>query len=603
MTDQIPSKLYNKKKFEEYYDYVGSVILVLDRKGSVSYINKKGCSVLGLSKEEIIGKNWVLEFIPESLKDEIESLRKGLLESEDSGNAENENPVMTADGSVRLFKWSNNTLWDEKGKATGIISSGEDITERLLYEKELEKARIQLTKAEEIALTGSWIMDIETGEYNCSDGFLKICGFDPENFTADYSHVIKATHPDDIERIDKIIAKSIRTGKDYEFENRILRHDGEVRHVRSKGTYIKDGEGRVIKSMGTLLDITDLKEHYEKIEYMNRHDSLTGLLNRQSFDYEYEKLDCRGNYPISILVADINGLKMVNDTKGHAEGDRLIMEVSQILSSVCEKDDVLARTGGDDFIILMPKTVLSQAEILMAEIHELLNERSEENLSVSMGLAVKNGDDQTKEDVIKEAEDNMYTSKLYEKASKRGDMLQLIMDALYERSKREKMHSERVSMYCSELAAVLRMPKHKINELSALGLLHDIGKIAVKDSVLNKPGRLTDEEWEEIKRHPETGFRILNNAPGMLEASKYILAHHERWDGSGYPNRLSTYDIPLQARIIAIADAFDAMRSKRPYKEPLPLEVAINELKKGAGKQFDPEIVKVFVIEVLNQKW
>jgi len=182
-------------------------------------------------------------------------------------------------------------------------------------------------------------------------------------------------------------------------------------------------------------------------------------------------------------------------------------------------------------------------------------------------------------------------------------MLRLIMDALYERSSREELHSERVSKYCGDLGKVLKLPKHKINELTALGLLHDIGKISVRDSVLNKPGSLDEEEWQEIKRHPETGYRILSKAPGMQDASKYILAHHERWDGKGYPNEIGTYDIPLQARIIAIADAFDAMRSKRPYRDPLPLDIAVSEIKKGAGTQFDPELAKVFVIEVLKKEW
>ncbi|MDX1359465.1 MAG: HD-GYP domain-containing protein, partial [Clostridia bacterium] len=237
-------------------------------------------------------------------------------------------------------------------------------------------------------------------------------------------------------------------------------------------------------------------------------------------------------------------------------------------------------------------------------VHKLFVELEEEmGVSISMGLAIKFDSFQRKEDIIKEAEDNMYTNKLYEKSSKRGDLLRLIMDALYERSSREELHSERVSKYCSDLGKRLKLPKHKINELSALGLLHDIGKIAVRDSVLNKPGPLDDEEWNEVKRHPETGYRLLSKAPGMQEASKYILSHHERWDGSGYPQGLSTYDIPLQARIIAIADAFDAMRSKRPYRDPLPMDIAVSEMKKGAGSQFDPDLAKVFIIEVLGKEW
>jgi len=295
---------------------------------------------------------------------------------------------------------------------------------------------------------------------------------------------------------------------------------------------------------------------------------------------------------------------MINDTAGHSTGDRILIKTARTLKSVCQDEDFLARIGGDDFILILPRTVQSQAQMIINELHDLFDETNAEvPFSVSMGLAVKLVKDEKKEDIIKDAEDNMYTNKLYEKSSKRGDMLRLIMDALYERSAREELHSERVSKYCQEMGMVLKMPKYKVNELNVLGLLHDIGKIAVRDSVLNKPGSLNDEEWLEIKRHPETGYRILSKAPGMQEASSYILLHHERWDGKGYPRGLTMYDIPLQARIIAISDAFDAMRSKRQYRDPLPLDIAVSEIKKGAGTQFAPELAKVFVVEVLKKDW
>ena len=144
------------------------------------------------------------------------------------------------------------------------------------------------------------------------------------------------------------------------------------------------------------------------------------------------------------------------------------------------------------------------------------------------------------------------------------------------------------------------MTKAALNELRTLGLLHDIGKIAIDNSILNKSDRLTKEEWNEIKRHPEIGYRILSSVNDMAELAGFILAHHERWDGKGYPKGIKGTDIPLQARITAVADAYDAMTSKRAYRDPLPESVAVDELEKNAGTQFDPEIVRVFINKVIN---
>jgi len=201
------------------------------------------------------------------------------------------------------------------------------------------------------------------------------------------------------------------------------------------------------------------------------------------------------------------------------------------------------------------------------------------------------------------AEDMMYENKLLNKDSLRSKIVSSLQASLYEKSYEAEEHALRVAKYGEIIARKINLSQNEINNVILLCKLHDIGKISIDDFILHKPGKLNAEEWRKIKKHPETGYRILSKAPGMQDASNYILAHHERWDGKGYPNGIGTYDIPLQARIIAIADAFDAMRSKRPYRDPLPLDIVVSEIKKGAGTQFDPELAKVFVIEVLKKEW
>jgi HD-GYP domain-containing protein (c-di-GMP phosphodiesterase class II) len=147
------------------------------------------------------------------------------------------------------------------------------------------------------------------------------------------------------------------------------------------------------------------------------------------------------------------------------------------------------------------------------------------------------------------------------------------------------------------------MNKAALNELEMLGLLHDIGKIAIDKEILNKPGRLTKKEWNEVKRHPEIGYRILSSVNDMAELAEFILAHHERWDGEGYPKGLRGEDIPLQSRVLALADAYDAMTSERAYRRSLSESAAVEELEKNAGTQFDPEIVRIFIEKVIKKKF
>ena len=195
----------------------------------------------------------------------------------------------------------------------------------------------------------------------------------------------------------------------------------------------------------------------------------------------------------------------------------------------------------------------------------------------------------------------LFRSKLYESSSMRGKTIDIIMNTLFEKSNREMMHSIRVSEICVEFATEMDFNREAINQIRIAGLMHDIGKMGIDENILNKPESLTSDEWQEIKRHPEIGYRILSSANEFSEMANYILQHHERWDGKGYPKGLKGKEISLQARIIALADACDAITSDRPYRKALSVEESINEIKRNAGSQFDPEIVRIFIEKVLNR--
>ncbi|ADK14552.1 HD domain-containing phosphohydrolase [Clostridium ljungdahlii] len=348
-------------------------------------------------------------------------------------------------------------------------------------------------------------------------------------------------------------------------------------------------------------DITDERKNQKKIEFLSYNDQLTGLYNRRFFEEEIERLNSKENLPLTIVMADVNGLKLINDSFGHAAGDELLKKVSAVMLNVCSDKGIISRIGGDEFVILLPKTNELEAGKILKRISELASKEKVEsiNLSISFGFDTKHYDDENVFEVLKKAEDFMYKKKLFESPSMRGKTIGAIINTLHEKNKREEQHSHRVSEYCNLLGKAMNLPEGEIQELKTVGFLHDIGKVAIDENILNKPGKLIDEEWEKIKRHPEIGYRILSSVNDMAEMSEYVLAHHERWDGKGYPKGLKGEEIPLKSRIIAIADAFDAMTSERAYRSALSKEIAVEELIKNAGIQFDPELVKIFVEKVV----
>jgi len=346
----------------------------------------------------------------------------------------------------------------------------------------------------------------------------------------------------------------------------------------------------------------ELRKRNDEILYLSYHDFLTDLYNRRFCEDEIRRLDVKSNLPISIIVGDINGLKLINDAFGHDNGDKLVKKAARAMQGACRVGDMVARWSGDEFIAFLPHTQAAEVGEIVQRMKDLYSQEQIHgiHLSISFGWDTKLVMDQEIYKVFKNADDVMYRNKTLESASVRSTMINAIIHALHEKNPREEMHSKRVSEICQDLGRALGLSDMDIKKLKVAGLLHDIGKIAIEERILNKVGKLTESEWEIIKHHPSIGCRILSTSHEMLELAEYIVAHHERWDGSGYPKGIKGEEIPRLARVITLADSYDAMTNERPYRKALTEQGVIEEIRKNSGVQFDPDLAKVFIEKVLG---
>lgn len=337
------------------------------------------------------------------------------------------------------------------------------------------------------------------------------------------------------------------------------------------------------------------------LEVIGFRDYLTGLYNRRFFQEELIRLDVDRNYPIGLIMADVNGLKLINDAFGHNHGDDLIVETADILKTICREDDIVSRIGGDEFAIILSNTSKEEMQSLIQRLIEESESRTigDIQISIAFGYSIKRFASDQFDQLFKRAEDEMYKHKLASSTSQRMDIINGIMKTLHGKHERELLHSNQVSQLMVKFAQAMGFGTARINNARSAGLLHDIGKIAIDYTILELDRPLTEEEMRQVQKHSEVGYRILKNTTIYGDIAKFVLYHHEQLDGSGYPRGLTEAEIPLESRMLAICDAYDAMTSKRFYKATMTKDEAIEELLKCSGKQFDKLLLEIFINKVL----
>jgi diguanylate cyclase (GGDEF)-like protein/PAS domain S-box-containing protein len=338
------------------------------------------------------------------------------------------------------------------------------------------------------------------------------------------------------------------------------------------------------------------------IRHISFHDQLTGLYNRHYLEIEMARLNTKRQLPLAVIMADVNGLKLVNDTYGHGKGDEMLKTAATIIKNSCREEDIIARWGGDEFVILLPQTTEETARLICQRIAESCQNSVAVDVPVSfaLGAAVKTFMAKDLAETLSEAEDEMYKQKLTASRSAKSAVVKSLLNTLAAKSFETEEHTRGMQKIAQQIGANLNLPDSELHRLDLLITLHDIGKINIPEAILTKNSSLTDDEWEAIKKHPEIGSRIAMATEEFSHVAEDILTHHERWDGSGYPQGLKGEVVPLLARITAIADAYEVMSHGRPYKKAMSKNEIIAEFRRCSGSQFDPRLTEIFLVIIAN---
>ena len=354
-------------------------------------------------------------------------------------------------------------------------------------------------------------------------------------------------------------------------------------------------------------ELASRKQAEKRLQHLSHHDALTGLFNRLHFETETARL-IKLRRDLGVVVCDVDGLKLVNDSFGHAAGDLLLRRAADLLRRLFGQYGIICRIGGDEFAILWPGAAASQLETVTQQMHLLLAQQEADaqeplRLDISVGYCFIAGEELTTESfyhVFTKADDAMYRQKLSHDSSNRSALVQSMMSLLEARDYITEGHSQRLQDMCHQLGQAAGLSSVRLDDLKLLAQFHDIGKISIPDHILFKPGPLSPEEWQQMHRHPEIGHRIARHIPNLSAIAPLILHHHERWDGQGYPLGLSGESIPLESRVLALVDSYDAMTNDRPYRKALTHHEALTEIKKNHGRMFDPHLTDLFLAMYQN---
>lgn len=561
--------------------------------GRLIEVNDIACQRLGYSKKELLTMSSkdidAPEYLNEIPKIAQEFLTKGRITFEMAHVSRNGTKI-PVEISFHIFTLNGTKV---------VLSIARDITQRKQAEDALKASEANYRAIFESVNDAIFVHDKETGEIlNVNLKMQEMYGYTPEEARhLNVEDLSSGKHPYTQEEGLLLIKKAVQ-GEPQLFEWMAKDKTGRLFcvEVNLKRAFI-DGKYCVL---AVVRDITERKQMEEQLKYLSLHDPVTGIYNRVYFEQEMGRLESGRHNPVGIIICDVDGLKLLNDTMGHNIGDKVLVTAAGIIRQSFREDDVVARIGGDEFAVLLPDSDSAVVESASQRIRNSVALYNEANtripLSISVGFAVSSkASSINMAQIFKEADSNMYREKLQSGQSARIAILQTIKKALNTRDFIIEGHVDRLQSLVAELAMAIGLPDHKIADLHLLARYHDIGKVGIPDCILFKSGSLTPVETTEMQRHCEIGYRIAMSTSDLVPIADWILKHHEWWNGNGYPLGIKGGEVPLECGILAIADAYDSMTSIRPYRKAMIHHEAVAELKKYSGSQFNPQLVSKFI--------
>lgn len=576
-------------------DSIGDAVVATDTGGCVVRMNPVAQKLTGWPLEEARGQSLttVLNLINARTREPVENPVAKVLASGRMSGLANHTVLVARDGTEYQVADSASPIRDANGMIQVVVMVFRDVTEEYRLHRELAESearfRAIVSSIQDIVFT----LDREQRHTGVYGPWVENLGLKKEDFLGKTARDIMGPEASQVHC--QANEKALQ-GEFVVYDWSVPTGAGK-RHYQTSLSPIWGPGGEVEGLVGVGRDITERKEAEEWMQYIGSHDSLTGLYNRAYLEDAMQRLDTPRQLPTSLIMVDLNGLKLVNDTYGHSAGDRMLQQAATILRESCRQEDIIARWGGDEFVIFLPGTSREGALTLCQRIRKRCRGASIDNIPISMalGAATRENESHHMLEFLTEAEDEMYRQKLAEGRSARSLVLNTLLRTLEAKSFETQTHTRHMEEVALAIGEKLGLPDSELDRLKLVIAMHDIGKINVSESILVKEGPLQPEEWEIIKKHPETGYRIARATEEFAHVAEDILAHHERWDGTGYPQGLAGRDIPLLARIAAIVDSYEVMSNGRPYKSPLSEAEVIAELRRCAGTQFDPELIDVFL--------
>ena len=637
----------SKEHLEKIMNTPQNLIVELDRDMRIKMFNK-GCEeITGYSRNEVIGKNWIELFVPDRLKDTVKFVIEEAKSDRNILPSHYESPILTKAAEERVIFWSNTNLKDENGELISVIAIGGDITVR-------KRAQQKIIDSEQKYRTFLENVPIHVGVIDESGKYIIWNKYSEEMLGYTKQEVLGKMSPKDIHETEEEAREVIElaTGEGiFDRELNLIHKDG--RRIAARLVVVpRVIDDKIVGYCGFAEDISrrrttekELLAAKVRLESIALKDPLTELYNNryvvERLASEFERAK-RSFSSLSLLLIDLDYFKSINDKYGHEFGDKVLIQTAKLLRSELRVNDVVARWGGEEFMIILPEIDRKNAIIVSKKIIRAFekkgfgDEKNIVNLKCSIGIVSYPEDPLfSPKEMFESVEKSVFKVKTAggngvgsyirgfvkdddrEEISDKDRLLKAlkekmsffaikgedsILEAIYSLSKSLELkdhptraHSEKTVHHAVKLAQKFGLSEKDIEDVRRAAILHDIGKLGIPDKILLKKGPLTKREFEVVKQHPKIAVEIISAAEFLKDSIPYVLHHHEWFDGGGYPDGLKGENIPFGARIISIVDVYEALTADRPYRKALTKKEAIKLIKNNSGTQFDPKLVDAFI--------